>query len=214
MAYVWRVQALAESGDPSPLLAHAYVRYLGDLSGGQFIKRRIVKAYELEDGFGTTFYDFKPLGGSGTDVGTIGDMKKIKEWYREGMNAGVGDNQALKGEAAQAVPTICRRVLKSTTATILAEANIAFQFNSGLFAALRSPTAASSSASEDKSSATATAILSGTAQADRMSQERIYTIASVISFIAALSLAHIYMIFNGSNGRGCPTKKIHQYSTI
>ena len=94
--YTTRLQNLADS-DPARLLPHAYVRYLGDLSGGQFIKRRLVKAYELADegGAGVSFYDFKQLGG--TASGTIGDMKKIKDWYRDGMNQGVGEDVALKG---------------------------------------------------------------------------------------------------------------------
>lgn len=92
-AYTGRLQKLADA-DPAPLLAHAYVRYLGDLSGGQFIKRRIAKAYGLDDAAGLAFYDFKQLHSNASS--TIGDMKKIKEWYRDGMNAGVGDDLALK----------------------------------------------------------------------------------------------------------------------
>ena len=46
---------------------------------------------------GTAFYEFRPLGG-GAAASTMGDMKKIKEWYREGMNAGVSDDRDLKGE--------------------------------------------------------------------------------------------------------------------
>lgn len=94
-AYTARLRTLADT-EPAALLAHAYVRYLGDLSGGQFIKRRIAKAYGLEDRAGLSFYDFKQLGGTG--LSTIGDMKKIKEWYRDGMNSGVGENVALKRE--------------------------------------------------------------------------------------------------------------------
>ncbi|EGN98509.1 hypothetical protein SERLA73DRAFT_139003, partial [Serpula lacrymans var. lacrymans S7.3] len=37
--YTSRLRELSESSDPSGLLAHAYVRYLGDLSGGQVIRR-------------------------------------------------------------------------------------------------------------------------------------------------------------------------------
>ena len=44
--YVGRIQELAASPDPSRLLAPAYVRYLGDLSG---IRRCICKAYGLEE---------------------------------------------------------------------------------------------------------------------------------------------------------------------
>ncbi|KAG6880674.1 hypothetical protein C0992_003057, partial [Termitomyces sp. T32_za158] len=51
-AYVDRVQALAKAPDPSPLLAHSYVRYLGDLSGGQMIRRTIAKAYDLDEASG------------------------------------------------------------------------------------------------------------------------------------------------------------------
>ncbi|KAG6893826.1 hypothetical protein C0992_008513, partial [Termitomyces sp. T32_za158] len=47
-AYVDRVQELAKAPDPSPLLAHSCVRYLGDLSGGQTIRRTIAKAYDLD----------------------------------------------------------------------------------------------------------------------------------------------------------------------
>lgn len=96
--YLTRLQHLSDSNsniDQARLLAHAYVRYLGDLSGGQFIRRRIAKAYGLEDSAGVSFYDFKKLDGNGSS--TIGDMKKIKEWYRAGMNAGVGDKADFKG---------------------------------------------------------------------------------------------------------------------
>lgn len=39
------------------LIAHAYVRYLGDLNGGQILKRLIGRRFGLE-GAGLTFYDF------------------------------------------------------------------------------------------------------------------------------------------------------------
>ena len=94
--YLGRLNEIISSDDPSTLLSHAYVRYLGDLSGGQVIRSRVSKAYGLEDGAGVSFFDFKTLGGTGT--ATIGDMKKIKEWYRDNMNTVVGDNQELKGK--------------------------------------------------------------------------------------------------------------------
>lgn len=98
--YTKRLDTLASSSSPSDqalLLAHAYVRYLGDLSGGQVIKRRVAKAYglDLETSDGIRFYEFKNL--EGTGPGNIGDFKKIKEWYRKGMDVGAGGNETLKG---------------------------------------------------------------------------------------------------------------------
>lgn len=95
--YTTRIRELSESSDPTRLLAHAYVRYLGDLSGGQIIRRRIANAYNLdadrEDGI--RLYHFKKLDSS--ETANIGDIKKIKEWYKDGMNTGIGDDTTLKG---------------------------------------------------------------------------------------------------------------------
>lgn len=56
-AYVARLQALAASASPA-LVAHAYVRYLGDLHGGQVLKRLVARHYALPGEAGTAFYDF------------------------------------------------------------------------------------------------------------------------------------------------------------
>ncbi|KAJ6549498.1 hypothetical protein B0H10DRAFT_2128413 [Mycena sp. CBHHK59/15] len=94
-AYIARIQEITDSSDPSPLLAHAYVRYLGDLSGGQTIRRSLAKAYGLQEGgSGLSFYSFKALHSS--KPATQGDMKRIKEWFRAGMNAGAGDDVEVK----------------------------------------------------------------------------------------------------------------------
>jgi len=93
--YVARIQAIADSPDPSALLAHAYVRYLGDLSGGQTIQRALAKAYGLTmGGSGLSFYAFKEL--RSAKPATQGEMKRIKEWFRAGMNKGAGDNVEVK----------------------------------------------------------------------------------------------------------------------
>jgi heme oxygenase (biliverdin-producing, ferredoxin) len=125
-AYLARLHTLAASRASAPLLlAHAYVRYLGDLSGGQVIRRRIAKAYALptDDGAdsGTAFYAFGVSGESGRDAGA-GDMRRIKQAFREGMDEGAGDDAALKRRLAD-------------------EANVAFALNTALFDALRAPTA-------------------------------------------------------------------------
>ncbi|KAF8349192.1 heme oxygenase 1 [Amanita rubescens] len=72
------------------LLSHAYVRYLGDLSGGQIIRYALGKAYNLDldsassSGPGITFYQFQELCSS--KVANQGELKRIKEWFKEGMN--------------------------------------------------------------------------------------------------------------------------------
>ncbi len=55
--YARRLRLLAR-WQPPLLTAHAYVRYLGDLHGGQVLKRLVASTYALETGTGTSFYDF------------------------------------------------------------------------------------------------------------------------------------------------------------
>ena len=43
---------------PQLLAAHAYVRYLGDLNGGQVLARIVTRCYGLESASATAFYDF------------------------------------------------------------------------------------------------------------------------------------------------------------
>lgn len=119
-AYVNRLRYLAtEGGESSLLLAHAYVRYLGDLSGGQIIRRRIAKSYEFpKNGNGVRFYIF--YAGKGEPEAGPSEMKELKEWYRAGMDAGVGDDEKLK-------------------AALVDEAILAFKLNQGLFTTLRVP---------------------------------------------------------------------------
>src|SRR5262245_32367185 len=45
-AYVGLIRE-ASNQDPALLVAHAYVRYLGDLSGGQILKRIVAESYGL-----------------------------------------------------------------------------------------------------------------------------------------------------------------------
>ena len=54
--YAQRLAQLAQAGSPA-LVAHAYVRYLGDLYGGQTLKRVVTKAYGL-GADSTQFYEF------------------------------------------------------------------------------------------------------------------------------------------------------------
>lgn len=53
-AYAAHLAAL----DEPRLAAHAYVRYLGDLAGGQMLARRVARLLGREDGLGTAFHRF------------------------------------------------------------------------------------------------------------------------------------------------------------
>lgn len=56
-AYVRRLQAL-DRRQPARLVAHAYVRYLGDLAGGQIVGRIVGESLRLAGDRGRRFYDF------------------------------------------------------------------------------------------------------------------------------------------------------------
>lgn len=61
LEYAQHVHALG-SGDPALLFAHAYLRYLGDLYGGQIIKRIVRDTFGDSAETATTFYDFDDIG--------------------------------------------------------------------------------------------------------------------------------------------------------
>ncbi|KAK4685365.1 hypothetical protein P7C73_g4786, partial [Tremellales sp. Uapishka_1] len=117
-AYLSHIHYLAASLHlSSGLLAHAYVRYLGDLSGGQYIGMRVRKSYGLPGNEGVRFYQFD-LGGEEGRVDVRRRLGEIKDWYRRGMDEGVGDDQELK-------------------AHLIKEANLAFMLNTHLFSLIR-----------------------------------------------------------------------------
>jgi heme oxygenase (biliverdin-producing, ferredoxin) len=100
--YVHRLRELANGSDPSPLLAHAYVRYFGDLSGGQILRRTLARAYNLEaetedrTRAGLSFYEFTVLGGDRRKLATPAQVNQIKEWFRTGIDRGTMDDPDLK----------------------------------------------------------------------------------------------------------------------
>jgi heme oxygenase len=73
--YVDRIHEIARS-QPELLVAHSYTRYLGDLSGGQILKKIAQRAMNLSEGEGTSFYEFEH----------ISDEKAFKDTYRQAMN--------------------------------------------------------------------------------------------------------------------------------
>src|SRR5690606_14813209 len=85
--YVARLEEVAGTG--GGYLAHAYTRYLGDLSGGQVIKRMLERGYGFVDE-GITFYVFPE----------IPKPKPFKDAYRARMDALPWDAEQRQAVAA------------------------------------------------------------------------------------------------------------------
>jgi heme oxygenase len=100
--YVERINTISEN-KPELLVAHAYTRYLGDLSGGQILKKIAQRAMNLKDNKGLAFYDFDQ----------IEDEQNFKQNYKK-----VLDNLPLS---------------VSDTSKIIAEANVSFNLNMKMF---------------------------------------------------------------------------------
>ena len=66
ITYQQRLKRLC-ADTPALLVAHAYVRYLGDLHGGQILKRIVAAAWPMANANVTRFYDF----GSAADTATL-----------------------------------------------------------------------------------------------------------------------------------------------
>lgn len=73
-AYVARIHEVGEKS-PELMIAHLYTRYMGDLSGGQILKKIAQNAMNLSEG-GTRFYEFE----------NIPDEKAFKKMYRERLD--------------------------------------------------------------------------------------------------------------------------------
>ena len=86
-AYVARLREIAQAR-PVLLPAHAYVRYLGDLSGGQILGDAVRRALGLADGVGMAFYAF----------GAARDVAALKRTLRAGL-----DGLPLSADEAAAV---------------------------------------------------------------------------------------------------------------
>jgi heme oxygenase len=65
----------AAEGDGVALIGHAYVRYLGDLSGGQILKRLLAKSLSITP-TALSFYDFPE----------IRDLGAYKQSFRDALN--------------------------------------------------------------------------------------------------------------------------------
>nr|ARW63745.1 Heme oxygenase [Chondria sp. (in: red algae)] len=105
--YVDRIHKISYNS-PELLIAHSYTRYIGDLSGGQILKKIAKSAMQLPDNLGSSFYDFE----------LIQDENMFKNQYRNSLN-----NIPLN---------------QSQIDQIISEANIAFNLNMKIFQELNS----------------------------------------------------------------------------
>lgn len=74
-AFVARLREVSAS-EPALLIAHAYTRYMGDLSGGQGLKRIVRSVFNLTGEEGSSFYEFEQ----------ISDANAFKAIYRQALN--------------------------------------------------------------------------------------------------------------------------------
>ncbi|HJR90750.1 MAG TPA: biliverdin-producing heme oxygenase [Aeromicrobium sp.] len=72
----YEARILHTLSEPELYVAHHYTRYLGDLSGGQVIGKKLAREYRLVNGRGTEFYTFRQ----------IPKPKVYKDRYRATLN--------------------------------------------------------------------------------------------------------------------------------
>ncbi|MDR8413375.1 biliverdin-producing heme oxygenase [Nonomuraea sp. 3-1Str] len=72
---VARIEQVA--GWPGGYVAHHYTRYMGDLSGGQFIRMELQRIYGYAKGGGVDFYVFDE----------VGSLPRFKQEYRSRLDA-------------------------------------------------------------------------------------------------------------------------------
>jgi heme oxygenase len=90
-SYVRRLHDI-ETSAPALLVAHAYVRSLGDLSGGQLLRGIVAKTLRLEGSVGTRFFDF----------GSVSEVAAHRQAFRAALNALPLDEDSAAGIVAEA----------------------------------------------------------------------------------------------------------------
>jgi len=99
--YVERIKTIGDT-DLVLLIAHAYTRYMGDLSGGQSLKKIIRSALKLPEDQGTGLHEFE-------QIPTVEAKRAFKDKYRQALDSLPIDEQTIQ--------------------RIVEEANYAFQLN-------------------------------------------------------------------------------------
>ena len=98
-AYIARLDHL-DAHWPAGLVAHAYVRYLGDLNGGRILHDAVGAALGLEAGAGARFYDFGgPL-----------RAETLKRHYRSSIDSLQVDAAATEAIVTEAESAFARHI--------------------------------------------------------------------------------------------------------
>jgi heme oxygenase len=105
LKYVARIRDVSET-NPALLIAHAYVRYMGDLSGGQSLRNIARSAMDLPADQGTGLHEFD-------QIPTVEARRAFKVRYRDALNSAPVDDALIQG--------------------IVDEANLAFALNRNVF---------------------------------------------------------------------------------
>jgi heme oxygenase len=92
--YVARIKEISNS-EPALLVAHSYVRYMGDLSGGQALKNIVRSALNLPPDRGTKFHEFDAFP-------SVEARKTFKIKYRDTLNSLPVDNELAEKIVAEA----------------------------------------------------------------------------------------------------------------
>ena len=93
--FVDRIHEVAKTDLPL-LVAHSYVRYMGDLSGGQALKNLARSFMGLPEDKGTRFYEFDSLN-------SIEAIKEFKTKYRNALNSLPVDEATAEKIADEAI---------------------------------------------------------------------------------------------------------------
>lgn len=112
--YVDRIREISNT-DPVCLIAHAYTRYMGDLSGGQALKGIVRSALNLPSDRGTALYEFDQLP-------TVEAKRAFKETYRQALDSLSVDEETIQRIVAEAnyVFTLNRNVVDELEADVRA----------------------------------------------------------------------------------------------
>ena len=76
LAYLARLHEI-DTAEPELLLAHAYVRYLGDLSGGQMLRRIVAQSASFDGRGAVAFYEF----------GDAAETSALTQAFRAGLGS-------------------------------------------------------------------------------------------------------------------------------